>query len=77
MSRTFVHTPPEYVFETDERGFVDVPRHKWYDAGRYFSAYKGERLGCKERNSRIRRDRAYMDDFDNYVMPKVKRGWWD
>lgn len=76
MSRTFVHTPPKFVYATDENGNIDVPRTDWYRVGKHFDQYKGWRYSSRMRNRRVRRDKSYRYD-ENYVMPHIRRGWWD
>ena len=76
MSRTYRHTKPEYIYPLDDDGWIR--NEDWPEARKHYTAYSGWRtVEKRQRNIRLRRDRSYMRDFDDYTTPNDKIGWWD
>lgn len=76
MSRTYRHTKPELVYGTDDNGWIRDT--DWVEARKHYDSYGGWRLvEKKSRNRRLRYDRSFMHDFDNYTLPNDKTNWWD
>jgi hypothetical protein len=76
MSRTYRHTKPEYVYRTDEDGFIWS--EDWVEASKHYDQYGGWRnVEKRSRNRRLRYDRKFEIDFDDYTMPNDRLGWWD
>lgn len=74
MSRTYRHTKPEFVYRLDDDGWI--ADEEWQEARKHFDQYKGWRYAAQLRNRKSRRDRKFVDDWDNYAMPVQKTGWW-
>lgn len=74
MSRTYRHTKPEYVYRTDDDGWLLEP--DWNEVSKHFDSHSHMRFGSRLRNRQIRRDKSFRFDFDNYNVPKPKTGWW-
>ena len=76
MSRTYRHTKPEIVYGTDDEGWIRS--QDWVEASKHYDSYGGWRLVEKRaRNRRLRYDRSFMYDFDNWTLPNDKTNWWD
>lgn len=77
MSRTYRHTKPEIVYGTDDDGWIRD--QDWQEARKHFNNNLGawRLVEKKNRNRRVRYDRSYMNDFDNYTMTHDRLGWWD
>lgn len=76
MSRTYRHTKPEIVYGTDDDGWLF--QKDWPEARKHYDSYGGWRLvEKKNRNRRLRYDRSYMKNFDNYTLPNDRMAWWD
>lgn len=76
MSRTYRHTKPEYVYGTDDDGWIRDT--DWHEASKHYDSYGGWRVAEKKRRNRqLRYDRRFIDNFDNYAMIPDRLGWWD
>lgn len=85
MSRTYRHKRVKYLPQTEEvwidwRGnerVSTVPTCGWVEAEKHIDEYSGRATAYRTTNRKVRYDKAYRYDWDNYCLATDKAPWWD